>query len=147
MRKLISVISAIVGCTTLLLAGCTPNNASEPPKPDVSGLTFSTSDISSTTDIAKQKTSFGVKNVTSKSFVILDGGSSSCPNVVQEIILDDENKNLIIKYEILSSGTVCTADFVFRATQVNLDNKIDNLASYKFSLITQSGDTETLPVV
>lgn len=98
-----------------------------------------------------------VLEITESSFVLVDGGSSSCPKTIDSVVYDKEEASVNIYYEVLPPETPCTRDFVLKATQINFDNFTLPLAdepnfftfnggSNEPTVVNFVGGNETIPV-
>lgn len=81
--------------------------------------------------------------IDSQSFYWLDGGSSSCPNIIGNIVYNKVSDTVVIKYEPLHSE-VCTDDFGLRSSKVVLNTPILTSQTV-FEVETREGG-ETFPV-
>lgn len=84
-----------------------------------------------------------IYNITDNSFTIIDGGSSSCRNVVESVTLSKAENLLTIAYETLPADTACTMDFVIYPQTITLEdtNVLSSQDELTFEVQTITGQT------
>lgn len=149
MFKKIVLISVPLAAMALLAACSSDPRVSdtigEPPVVNDSNLI----ELAWTPGVVENEIDFGkiggpmVLNLTESSFTLVDGGSSSCPNVINSVVFNEDENNININYEGFPPGQACTLDYVMTASQVNLDSfSIPSVDDVTFT-ITKT-DTEAL---
>ena len=115
MKKILLIIP-VIG-SLLLMSGCSEHNNNIPYEAPV----IKTNNTDYTSEMNLNYEDFQnvpiVTDLTDKSFVLIQGGSSSCPNVIKELTVNKTNKVTIV-YEEGKTEQVCTMDFVLTATKI-----------------------------
>lgn len=109
MRILLTILSI-----TLLLSATGCSTSGETNKPDYTVKPYDDENI----DISTSSPS--VKILSANTFVLIDGGSSSCRNKIESINVEDNI--LKIKYVPLPPDTVCTMDFVIDPQEISFNS-------------------------
>lgn len=109
MRMVLTILSiALLFSAT----GCSLTNKPDPPEYTVRPYNAESIDISTSVP--------SVKILSDDTFVLIDGGSSSCKNKIESVNV--KNDVLNIKYVSLAPETVCTMDFVIDPQEVSFSS-------------------------
>ena len=147
MGKSLGKIGVTVGCASvLLIAGCTPNTSSNEPDETIS---YSVSVPTEDFNYMELETTPSITVIKDSSFVLVDGGSSSCPHEIEDVDLDLETNVLTIEYKKMPDNKICTADFQYAPQEIVLKgiNKTTDLSSFEYILINDFGQTSSLEIV
>lgn len=147
------IVSASLG---LVLSGCSGSGGggssptpSSPGVSDVVELDFSVAEAEIVdVDLATVVTP-SVMDVTDDSFVLVDGGSGSCPNVIDGVSFDEASNVILVSYEQLPEETACTMDFVLKPQVVTLKDSPVTVSSdlWTFEVKNIMGTVTPAPVV
>jgi hypothetical protein len=129
----------IVVLAVTFLSGCSSSSVSENKPSDTplkeTELFFSITDESENQTFNEEtfaEVPF-IKDITANSFLLIDGASSSCPNIIENILLDKQN-TITIAYKTPNPKVVCTADFRLTATKVTIKDPGYNHKSLSFQI-------------
>lgn len=129
MFKKVVLIAAPIALS-LLLVGCSQNSD---PTPMIDDRTIIPTEVSASynataiesSDIDPALTNAGspvITNLTEDSFTITQAGSSTCQNVIEQILIDNESNHIKIVYESLHEERACTDDLKVQGWDVTLND-------------------------
>lgn len=76
-----------------------------------------------------------VSSVSEYGFTFIDGGSSSCPNEVDDLFVSEKDKTVEVVYKKPEGNVPCTADYRLVEHHVSLhDFTLDSPGSFSFSV-------------
>jgi hypothetical protein len=152
MKKLVGLSFAVLLLTSL--TACSINSNSDTPgkqieprpsKSDIvdqGTLEFTTQDISDKWDFGEQFEDVpAIAQIKENGFVLLNGASGTCPNVIDTIDMDPQNL-ITITYKEPDKDRMCTMDFRLYATEINLVNAKINPDEVSFKLVNNKNSSD-----